>query len=63
MAFKRANKPVPTLAYFCKNEIPFGSGLGSSSAGIVAGILAGLVLSGQEVKVRKERERERWECA
>lgn len=50
LAFKRANKPVPTLAYFCKNEIPFGSGLGSSSAGIVAGILAGLVLSGQEVK-------------
>ncbi|EGD76438.1 threonine synthase [Salpingoeca rosetta] len=56
LAFERAGKPMPTLAFFCKNEIPFGSGLGSSSAGIISGILAGLVLSGQQVKVKDGEE-------
>eukprot|EP00729_Bicosta_minor_P004429 gene4429-17053_t len=41
MVFKKFGVPVPELAYFCKNGIPFGSGLGSSSAAIVSGLLAG----------------------
>lgn len=51
LAFAKAGKPVPELAYFCKNGIPFGSGLGSSSAGIVSGLLAGAVLAGLEMDV------------
>lgn len=30
---------VPPLAYFCKNQIPVGSGLGSSSAGIIRSVV------------------------
>lgn len=48
-AFKTANKEMPTLRYHVKNRIPFARGLGSSSAGIVAGIVAGLVLAGHRL--------------
>jgi homoserine kinase len=48
-AFDTANKPMPTLKYSVKNRIPFARGLGSSSAGIVAGIVAGLVLAGHRL--------------
>jgi len=51
MVFKKFGVPLPELAYFCKNGIPFGSGLGSSSAAIVSGLLAGLVLVGKELPV------------
>jgi homoserine kinase len=51
MVFQRFGVELPTLSYFCKNGIPFGSGLGSSSAAIVSGLLAGLVLAGKELPV------------
>eukprot|EP00043_Microstomoeca_roanoka_P008913 m.85490 g.85490 ORF g.85490 m.85490 type:complete len:883 (+) comp14427_c1_seq1:460-3108(+) len=56
LAFQLAKQPMPTLAFFCKNGIPFGSGLGSSSAGIVSGIMAGLVLAGKELHVSGQEE-------
>ena len=43
-AFKAAGKPVPTLKYTLVNKIPYARGLGSSSAAIVGGLIAGLVL-------------------
>jgi len=48
-AFEVAGEPVPPLAYVCKNRIPFARGLGSSSAAIVAGLIAGLVLTGHKL--------------
>lgn len=48
-AFEAANKPMPTLKYHVVSRIPFARGLGSSSAGIVAGIIAGLVLAGHRL--------------
>jgi hypothetical protein len=51
MVFEKFGVEVPPLAYFCDNGIPFGSGLGSSSAAIVSGLLAGLVLIGKELPV------------
>ena len=50
-AFKAAGKDVPNLKYHLKNRIPFCRGLGSSSAAIVSGLVAGLVLSGHELPV------------
>ena len=49
-AFEKAGKPVPTLKYHLINRIPYARGLGSSSAAIVGGLVAGLVLSGHRVK-------------
>ena len=40
-AFEAAGQSMPLLEIRCKNRIPFARGLGSSSAGIVAGIIAG----------------------
>jgi len=48
-AFKAANKPVPILKYHVVNSIPYARGLGSSSAAIVGGIIAGLVLAGHKL--------------
>lgn len=48
-AFKAANKPVPPLKYTVISRIPYARGLGSSSAAIVAGIIAGLVLAGHRL--------------
>lgn len=48
-AFEAANKPVPTLKYHVLSRVPFARGLGSSSAAIVAGIIAGLVLAGHRL--------------
>lgn len=48
-AFEAANKPVPTLKYHAISRIPYARGLGSSSAAIVAGIIAGLVLAGHRL--------------
>jgi len=45
-AFAAAGKDVPTLRYKVANRIPYARGLGSSSAAIIAGIIAGLVLAG-----------------
>jgi len=48
-AFHKAGKEMPILKYHVKNKIPFSRGLGSSSAAIVAGIIAGLVLAGHRL--------------
>ena len=50
-AFKAAGMEFVPLHFHCKNRIPFGRGLGSSSAAIVSGIMAGLALCGHELKV------------
>ena len=44
-AFRASGKNVPELAYRCVNKIPYARGLGSSSAAIVAGLLAGAALA------------------
>ncbi|CAD7957729.1 unnamed protein product [Amoebophrya sp. A120] len=43
-AYAVMQKPAPTLKYHCVNRVPVGKGMGSSSAALVAGILAGLAL-------------------
>jgi len=48
-AFEAANKPMPKLRYHVVSRIPFARGLGSSSAAIVAGIIAGLILAGHRL--------------
>jgi len=48
-AFDAAKKPVPILKYHVVSRIPYARGLGSSSAAIVAGIIAGLVLAGHRL--------------
>lgn len=48
-AFEAAGKPLPTLHYHVISRIPYARGLGSSSAAIVAGIVAGLVLAGHRL--------------
>jgi galactokinase/mevalonate kinase-like predicted kinase len=48
-AFEAANKPMPTLHYHVVSRIPYARGLGSSSAAIVAGIIAGLILAGHRL--------------
>lgn len=48
-AFDAANKPMPMLKYHVVNRIPYARGLGSSSAAIVAGIIAGLILAGHRL--------------
>ena len=48
-AFKAAGKVVPTLKYTLVNRIPYARGLGSSSAAIVGGLVAGLVLAGHQL--------------
>ncbi len=45
-AFKAAGKPLPPLKFICHNAVPHGRGLGSSSASIVGGLLAGAALAG-----------------
>uniref|UniRef100_A0A7S2UU71 Homoserine kinase n=1 Tax=Fibrocapsa japonica TaxID=94617 RepID=A0A7S2UU71_9STRA len=48
-AFQAAGKQVPPLKYTCKSRIPYARGLGSSSAAIVGGLIAGLVLAGHQL--------------
>jgi homoserine kinase len=44
-AFNLAEKEMPPLRYKCHNRIPHGRGLGSSSAAIVSGLVAGAALA------------------
>ena len=44
--FSRTGKPVAQVGIVCQNRIPVGRGLGSSSAAVVAGIMAGNELCG-----------------
>ncbi len=46
--FKKAKRPLPRLELFCLNRIPLARGLGSSSAAIVAGLVAGNRLLGDK---------------
>lgn len=50
-AFRAANKPFPSLRYTCRNAVPHGRGLGSSSAAIVGGLLAGAALAGMKAEL------------
>lgn len=50
-AYDTAKKPMPPLKYHVVSRIPYARGLGSSSAAIVAGIIAGLVLAGHKLPV------------
>lgn len=50
-AFKASGVEAPELSYCCKNSIPCSSGLGSSSAAIVSGLLAGSALCGKEIPI------------
>lgn len=50
-AFDECGKPMPPVKIHCINKIPFARGLGSSSAAIVGGLVAGLALAGEEVAV------------
>jgi homoserine kinase len=50
-AFEAAGKPMPKLKVHCVNRIPYARGLGSSSAAIVGGLVAGLALAGHELSV------------
>eukprot|EP00921_Rhytidocystis_pertsovi_P001976 GHVQ01003361.1.p1 GENE.GHVQ01003361.1~~GHVQ01003361.1.p1 ORF type:complete len:500 (-),score=128.19 GHVQ01003361.1:101-1600(-) len=43
---------IPPMTYHCMNKIPFAMGLGSSSAAIVGGLVAGLGLLGLELPVQ-----------
>lgn len=46
-AFALAGKSLPCLQYSIRNEIPYARGLGSSSAAVVSGLVAGSVLAGK----------------
>ncbi len=50
--FKEVGAKVPPLRYELRQQIPVGRGLGSSSAAIVAGLLAGNALMGGTVSER-----------
>lgn len=54
--FALANKPVPPLKYTCVQRIPHARGMGSSSAAIVSGVLAGIALSGHELRGTNHEE-------
>eukprot|EP00602_Paraphysomonas_sp_CaronLab_P010831 CAMPEP_0185039066 /NCGR_PEP_ID=MMETSP1103-20130426/35519_1 /TAXON_ID=36769 /ORGANISM="Paraphysomonas bandaiensis, Strain Caron Lab Isolate" /LENGTH=318 /DNA_ID=CAMNT_0027577817 /DNA_START=191 /DNA_END=1147 /DNA_ORIENTATION=- len=49
-AFTAAGKTLPVLKYHLNNRIPYARGLGSSSAAIVGGLVAGLVLAGHTLE-------------
>lgn len=55
-AFRAVGQDVPSLKYWTRNRIPFAKGLGSSSAAIVSGMLAGLALAGYEMQVKGQEE-------
>lgn len=48
-AFTLAEKEMPPLRYKCFNRIPHGRGLGSSSAAVVSGLVAGAALADFEL--------------
>jgi homoserine kinase len=47
LPFKESGKEVPKVSFTCENEIPLGRGLGSSSAAVVAGLVAGNEVCGR----------------
>jgi homoserine kinase len=57
-AFKALDLDLPILKYSLRLRIPHGRGLGSSSAAIVAGLLAGLALTGRSMEGSSEASNE-----
>jgi len=51
--FTRLRLPVPEVRLACHNEIPLARGLGSSSAAIVAGLVAGNALAGSPLSLEE----------
>lgn len=54
---------LPPFRYTCINRIPFARGLGSSSAAVISGLVAGLVLTGVELPVANEEALLNFACA
>ncbi len=52
-AFHAAGQDVPPLRYLCRNRVPHGRGLGSSSAAIAAGLIAGSALAGADLPIER----------
>ncbi len=52
-AFRAVEKELPPLRYTCKNEVPHGRGLGSSSAAIAAGLIAGSALADAKLSIEQ----------
>lgn len=55
-AFAAVGEPMPIIKYILKNRIPHGRGLGSSSAAIAGGLIAGLALAGRRLNVSDAEE-------
>ncbi len=51
--FDEAGMPAPEVGIVCRNDIPIGRGLGSSSAAVVAGVLAANELCGRPFTQRR----------
>ena len=47
LPFRESGRQVPRVRITCENDIPLGRGLGSSSAAVVAGLVAGNELCGR----------------
>ena len=47
--FNHIEEPIPALQYECINRIPYARGMGSSSAAIVSGLVAGSAISGADL--------------
>ena len=56
LAFKKAGIAMPPLAFICNNRIPFGGGLGSSSAAIIGGLLAAYSLMEKTLAAKDAEE-------
>ena len=48
-AFTEAGQSIPKVTVVCRNAIPLGRGLGSSSAAVVGGLMAGNELCGRQL--------------
>ena len=46
LPFDEAGRPVPSVSITCRNEVPLDRGLGSSSAAVVGGLVAGNEICG-----------------
>lgn len=54
LVYTSAGLSMPPLKFSCENAIPCGAGLGSSSAAIIAGIVAGYALLGKDISDAEE---------
>ena len=52
-SFEEAGLPTPEVRISCRNEIPLDRGLGSSSAAVVGGLVAGNELAGRPLDSRR----------